>query len=111
MIIGSLVTSLGQYLTNPVKKIGKNIYEVSYIIEGKKYKMIVSPMKGPAPVLAISNDTMEDVTEQVISYLGPKCDWHGNKFTPDFFGHKSLTVQMADGSTKTFTVEEHVHIE
>ena len=73
--------------------------------------MIVSPIRGPSPILNISNETMDNITNQVLAYCGPKYDWHGHKFTPDFFGHKSITVEFEDGTTKTFTVDEHLHIE
>jgi hypothetical protein len=50
MVLKSLYLSFIQYINNSVIKIDKNKYEVSYIINGKLYKMIVSPSRGPMPI-------------------------------------------------------------
>jgi hypothetical protein len=83
-----------------IKKIGKNLYEVSYKINNNQYKMIVEQKRGPHPVLQIVDDNMEDVTDVVIPYLGHRYDWNGFNMSLSFFGVKSLTFELADGSTK-----------
>jgi len=37
-----------QYLTSNVNKIDKNIYEITYVINGKMYKMRVKTKRGPS---------------------------------------------------------------
>jgi len=110
MIAQAMYLSLVQYMNNSVKKLDKNVYEVSYQIKGKSYKMIVTPDKGPAKILQISNDSEIDVTNRVLPYLGPNYNWHGTKLTPKFFGYTSLTFELYDGGEKTFTDDCHVSI-
>jgi hypothetical protein len=100
-----------QYLNSNVKKIDKNTYELTYIINENVYKMIVSPKRGPSPVLQIIDHNMNDVTEEILPYLGPNYDWHGKKFSIDFFNKESLTFEMTDGSTKKYSIDKHIHIE
>jgi hypothetical protein len=35
--------------------------------------------------------------------MGPQYDWHYREFAPRFFGYKSLTFELADG-TESFPV-------
>jgi len=95
--------SLIQYMNNSVRPIerGKS-YELTYVINGKMYKLIVTPTRGPAPIMQISNDNGEDVTDIVLPYMGPQYDWHYREFAPRFFGYKSLTFELADGSERTY---------
>jgi hypothetical protein len=106
MILKSLYLSFIQYLNNSVKKINKNQYEVSYIINGKLYKMVVSPMRGPAQILQIIDHNENDVTDNILCYVGPRYDWHNTKFTPNFFNCEFLTFQMADGNEIVIRKEE-----
>jgi hypothetical protein len=65
-------------MNNTVVKIGRNKFEVTYLISGKVYTMVVIPVRGPSPVLQVINDSEEDVTDKVLPYLGPRYDWHGS---------------------------------
>lgn len=98
MILKMLYLNFIQYLNNSVKKIGKNMYEVSYVVNGKFYKMIVSPTRGPAQILQVTDQDNNDVTDDILSYVGPRYDWHNTKFSPNFWGYTSLTFQMHDGN-------------
>ena len=89
-------------MDNTVKKLNTKTYEISYIIQGKIYKMVVTPIRGPTPVLQIRDETDEDITDKVLPYLGPRHDWHGSKFTADIFGCKKMTFELADGTDKLF---------
>ena len=92
-----------QYMNNSVTPIqGGKSYEITYVINGKMYKLIVTPTRGPAPIMQISNDNGEDVTDIVLPYMGPQYDWHYREFAPKFFGYKSLTFELADGSEQTY---------
>ena len=90
------------------RKIGRNLYEVSYNIESNNYKMLIEPLKGPAPVLQISNNLNEDITTDVLSYMGPQYDWHSlshinnKRFNPaNFFNCDYLLFELSDGNTET----------
>ena len=102
LILEALYLSLIQYLNSSVKKLDRKTYEISYQIEGRTYKMIVIPKRGPPPVLQIINDHDIDITDYVLPYMGAQYDWHGTKLTPRFFGSQTLTFNFIDGSEKTF---------
>lgn len=92
-----------QYMNNSVTPIqGGKSYEITYVINGKMYKLIVTPTRGPAPIMQISNDNGQDVTDIVLPYMGPQYDWHYREFAPKFFGYKSLTFELANGSERTY---------
>lgn len=95
-----------QYMNSSIKKVGRNSYEISYLIEGKMYKMIVKPQKGPSRVLQVSDENKEDITELVLPFLGPKNDWHGRKFVSWDFNRKSLTFELGNGEERTFKDED-----
>jgi hypothetical protein len=110
MIFKSLYLSFIQYMNNSIIKIDKNSYELSYIIHGKLYKMIIKPIRGPVPILCVTNENNIDITEQILPYLGPNNDWHGKKYYPDFFGHKRLNIELLDGTKKNFNNSDTITI-
>lgn len=98
LIFQAIWISFIQSTNKTVKKLNKNKYELTYLVEGKIYKLVVNVTRGPSPVLQIINDTNDDVTSQVMPYLGPNYNWHNTSFTPEFFGFESLTFELADGN-------------
>lgn len=106
LLCQALYLSFVQYMNNSVKKIDKKTFEISYIINGKIYKMVVSPYRGPCPVLQVTDDEVNDITDIVLPYLGPSNNWHNNKFNPKFFGKNTLTFELANGEEKTFQQED-----
>lgn len=83
---------------------------VSYVLNGKLYSMVTQPKRGPSDVLLITDEDHNDLSDQVLPFLGPEHDWHGKKFTPSFWDKKSLTFELAIGETKTFTIDEVIQI-
>ena len=108
MVLESLYLKLVTYLNNSIKKIDKNKYEVSYVINGKIYKMVTSPSRGPVPIVQIINENNIDVTEHILPYMGPNNDWHNRKYFPDFFNYKSLIFELSNGERKTFNHSETI---
>ena len=98
LIFQAIWISFIQRTNKTVKKLNKNKYEITYIVEGKIYKLVVNVTRGPSPVLQIINDTNDDVTYEVLPYVGPNYNWHNSSFTPEFFGFESLTFELADGT-------------
>jgi len=110
MVLKSLYLSFIQYMNNSVIKLDKNKYQVSYIINGKLYKMIVTPSRGPMPILCITDKYENDITEKIIPYLGPNNDWHNKKFYPDFFNEELLIIELSNGEKKIFNHSETIEI-
>jgi len=108
LILQTLYISFLQYMNTSVHKLNRKAYEVTYVINGKIYKIVVMPKRGPAPVLQISDDEQNDVTMHVLPYMGPQYDWHGNRLTPKFFGHKTLTFELSDGTEHTYEGDDYV---
>ena len=87
-----------QYINTSVKPIGNNEYELSYVIKGKIYKMIVKPECGPNSVLLVLDENDEDITHVVSPYFAPQiCD-----VTPKSLGYQKVTVELFTGENKTF---------
>lgn len=101
MVMSNLYLSLIQYMNNSVKKINSNTYEVSYIVNGHKYKMLVPHKRGCQYVSRISNENGDDVTDIIRPYMGPKHDWHGNIYKPVDFGSAELIFEFVDGKIYT----------
>ena len=102
MILQSFYLEFHQIINNTVIKIDKNKYILTYILNGKEYKMIISPSRGPSPVFNIVNDKNANVTDEIIPYLGPNNDWNNYKFSPDFFRYKTLTFHLLNGQIIDF---------
>jgi len=98
----SLYIQTVQYMDTTVKKIDGKNYEITYLIQGKIYKMVITPIRGPAPILQVRDEKDDDITEKILPYLGPRHDWHGCKFTAKNFGFEKITFELADGSAKVF---------
>ena len=100
LILETLFIVMLQKLNSTIKKIDNNTFEISYVVNFKLYKFIVKPRRGPSPILQVINDNKQDVTTDVLPFLGPNYDWHGNKLDSSFFNTKCLTFEMADGTTQ-----------
>jgi len=85
-------------MNGSVVKLGRDKFLLSYVVKGKMYKMIITPRKGPAPVLQVINDAQEDVTREVLPYMGPRYDWHHIDFYfQDQLGSKQLIFELDNG--------------
>ena len=89
ILIRTFYVAFIQYINNSVRKLDNKTFELTYVINGKMYKMIAIPKRGPAPILQISNDLGDDVTDLILPYMGSQYDWHGSIFKPEFFGYRS----------------------
>jgi len=105
MIIEAFYINLLQYLNKSILK-QNNKYILTYVINGKVYKMVIVIKKGPSTILLISDENNNDVTNSIIPYFGPNDNWHHSTFTPSFFHKKELTFQLYDGTEKTYNENE-----
>ena len=98
-----------QYLTTTVVKIDKNNYEITYIINGKIYKMVVRPERGPLNYYKILNDKNENIVEEVSQYYGPHYK-NQVKLKPSFFKTSNIRLVLFDDSEKVFEEDEQIII-
>jgi hypothetical protein len=110
MIFQALWINILQYLNSTIVQIDKKTYEVTYIIRGKTYKMIVKSRRGPRKVLLVSDENQEDVSYIIFPYLGPEENFHGEKYTPKFFEKKELIFELSTGVEKIFQENEEIII-
>lgn len=96
--------------THKPKLIEKNIYEIEYQLNDKIYTIVFKHKRGPSPILQVFNENEEDVTDKILEYAGPEYNFHGHKFTPKYWGYKSLTFDLDDGTEKTFTDYDNILI-
>ena len=110
MIIQALWITLWQHLNNSVVKLKNNKYEVSYVIKGIKYKMIVQPKRGPRKILMVVDNEQSDVSDIIFPYLGPEEDFHGKLYTPKVFNKEELIFELSNGDEKIFGKDEVILI-
>lgn len=106
----ALVVQFFQLLNHNLKRIDKNTYELSYVVNGKLYKMIVKPKRGPRNIIQVTDDEDNDVTDEIHAYLGPCENFHGEReVTPHFFNKDKLVFYFASGDE--VVIERHSKIE
>jgi len=107
MILQALYLSFLQYMNSTIQKIGKNKYEISYTVNGKIYKMLVTPKRGPSPILEIRDEkTEDDLTNKILPYFGPDYKCHGTSLYPELLGYNGLVFELADGTERVFIDNE-----
>lgn len=97
----SYITLIQKFRKN-VRKLDQNKYEISYVIAGRLYKLIVCPKRGPLPMISVKNENGIDVTDNILQYLGPNYDWHKILITPEQLGYKSLTFEYPNETSIFF---------
>ena len=108
MILQAMWISIFQYMNTTITPLEGGKYQVTYIIKGKTYKMVVKPIKGPKKVLLVSDNNQEDVSYKIIPYMGPEDNFHGKLYTPNFFNHTELIFEMSNGDEKIFKNDDDI---
>lgn len=110
IIAKTFYLSIVQYFNNTLVQKDKNTFELTYTLGGSVYKLIVRVKRGPKKLIYAFNQDSQDVTEILQMYLGPNDDFHHGKFTPDYFGFETITVNLSDGEEKSFTRFQPIHL-
>ena len=106
LIMKTFYVWLCQTLNGTFRQINKHTFEVSYVVGGVMYKMVVKAKRGPRKIICCVDDSLNDYTDTLNAYYGPNEDFHGHVFTPDFFHKHSLTFSLSNGDEKTFSRNE-----
>ena len=110
MITKALWINILQYLNRSITKIDKKTYELSYVLNGKLYKILINNKTGPRKVILVSDETQTDISYLITPYLGPKEDFHGSDSTPKFFNRKELIFELSNGEEKIFKHNDSIII-
>lgn len=106
ILLKTLYLSFIQYMNTSIVKIDNDTYVLSYVIEGILYRTIITPSKLGHPVLLVSDNASNDVSDIVLPYLGPSYNWHGLALTPASLGFDRLIFEMSDGNELVFEKKE-----
>ena len=93
-----------------VKKIGRNLFEVKYCLNGRQVIFVIEVKRGPSSILQVIDENEEDITDKVDSYLNYN-DIIIKKMSPVDLGYENLTINMSNGDVKTFDQEEKIILE
>jgi len=99
-----------QRINNSITRVDKNTSILTYTLDGRLYKTVLDHRKGPSLVLLVTDETGEDLTSEVVPFLGPKRDWHRRDFTPKFWNKELLEFELSTGENKEFQNDEVIRL-
>lgn len=99
-----------QWSNNTIENIDKKTVVISYIINGKLYKLLVKHKKGPNSILLILDENNNDISDDIIPYLGPNENWHNNEFKPSFWNKDKIIFELSCGERKIFKRDEVIKL-
>ena len=108
MISKMLYMSFIQYMTNNIKKINKNTYELTYVLNGKQFKILINEYKGPKMISYVIDDKGIDISDRFLELFGPSNDFHNSVFTPRSFGSTFLTIGLMNEEITRFEENEQI---
>lgn len=91
----------------------KNEYDIHYVYHGQLYKIKCKHNCGPQAIqiLMITNEKLEDITKEIISYMGPKYNFHNLSYCPGDFKMKEMSFYLSNGDIVNFTEKEYIKIQ
>lgn len=102
IIVKAMYINLIQYLNKSMRKIDKNHYELSYVVNGNLYKMFIRIRRGPRNIIQALDGDDCDITDMIQEYGGCSEDFHGYPLTPCALGKNSVTLYLSSGDEKIF---------
>lgn len=99
-----------QWANNTIEYVDNKHVCITYVLQGRMYKMVVKLRKGPSDILLVTDEDSNDVTDMVLPYLGPQGDWHGKEFKPEFWKKRMLNFELSSGEQETFLENEVVKV-
>ena len=102
---------LQQLFNRSLVRIDKNTYELRYVFQGTLYKMRIKPKKGPKGIIEALDENDEDITSDIVSYLGPESNFHGSKISPESLGKKRIFIFTTEGTELCFDNDENLIVD
>lgn len=100
LIIQSMIFNFKQTLNHHVKPLDNGTYEITCLIKGKTYKLLVVPHRGPFDVVQITDRLGQDMTEEYLPYIHSH---KTQKITPHLLKESHLILTFADGTTEEYS--------
>ena len=110
IIAKTIYIQICQFCNSTVIRIDKHTYAVNYVVNGIMYTMVVKPNRGPRSVIEAVDENDEDLTHEIITYLGPCENFHGTKLSPKFFNKKVITLSLSSGDEVVFENDQTLSI-
>lgn len=106
--VKTMIRKLRIYVFSNIVRTGPHTYNVMYHFAGSTYIIPITIRAGPKRVTRVTGDEDVDMTDIVVSYLGPGEDFHQLPKTPLDFGMTRMNFHIRDGVTRTFTGEQQI---
>jgi len=97
-----------QKIFKNVVHVQKHEYEVHYVYNGQLYKIKIVGNSNlyKKQIIMILNERDDDITNDIVPYLGPKYDFHKINYQPRHFNQDEITFYLANGETRKFSNHE-----
>lgn len=97
-------------LNKNINYIDKHTAVLTYVLDGRLYKIALTRRKGPPQIIMVHDENDDDISNEILPYLGPCRDWHKKEYTPEFWGKNKLFFETVDGETLSFEKKETIDI-
>jgi hypothetical protein len=104
-------------LLNPNFSLEENLdgtIKLTYPIKDRVYCMLITPpppsRKHPAPIIFAFDENNNEITDDILTYLGPTYTWHGVEYTPWLLGYGSVNIHLNNGEERSFKNFEVIKI-
>lgn len=101
-----------EYFNNNIIHLSNGNMVICYNRRGKEYKILLEDelvkkhINSPSSILMVYDEDSNDVSDDVIPYMGWKNDFHKLKYTPTMLGYKSLSFELTSGTMLVFKENE-----
>ena len=109
MLLQAMYQDVLSYFDNRVIQKSKKVYEITYYIEGQKFKLPIKVRRGPSKIIDANNENQECILLELKEYLSPNGTLNNPLVTPRYLGYQKIIVTEMDGD-KTFEENEPVII-
>lgn len=87
-------------------EVRKHVYDIQYQIHLKQYKIRVHHKKGPPIYKHFYDQDLNDISLEILPYIGPNHDFHGISYTPNDFGYSNISVEYSNGIIISFEKDQ-----
>ena len=108
MILKTAWVNFLQYMNDNVTQKGKH-YQVSYVIRGKLYKILVLPKRGPPDILSIVDENYFDVTDDISPFFLSQ-ETIVKDLNPRLFEKENLEFSTSNADVYTFSENDTIKL-